>query len=124
MFSKLMVYDTDPRPPAPKEGDLFKVIQIHGTRFEIRYGFYEDRDRYAQNAQPIEIYPNFAKHPQYTEKGIPFATEMQTPCEYYEGIQDENSVCGDCAHYRPCEEFLGLCTYPKKLRILGGHQNE
>ena len=49
----------------PKEGDLFKIIQIHGKTFEIRYGFYEERDRLGRFAEPIEIYPDFIKETIY-----------------------------------------------------------
>ncbi|MBQ3067338.1 MAG: hypothetical protein IJD18_04835 [Clostridia bacterium] len=67
----------------PKEGDLYKVIVAHGKQFEIYYGFYEEIDRQNPLAEPMEIYPNFAKHPQYTRDGFAFATAMQTPCKHF-----------------------------------------
>lgn len=97
-------------PPVPKEGDLFKVIRVHGATFEIKYGFYEERDRHTRFAEPMAIYPNFTAKPQYTDDGIPFATSMQIPCENFKGRKDEDSTCGDCAYYQHCEELIGICT--------------
>lgn len=94
----------------PKEGDLFKVISAYGKSFEIRYGFYEESDRYTRYAEPVEIYPNFITHPQYTDDGDPFVTEMQASCQYFDGRKDENSVCGDCTFYKGCEELIGICN--------------
>ena len=96
----------------PKEGELFKVIALHGRTFEIRYGFYEECDRLNRFAEPIEIYPDFLKHPQYTDEGIPFVTAIQTPCSHFTGKKDENSSCEECAYYQNGDELLGLCTCP------------
>lgn len=97
----------------PREGDLFKVIHSYGRTFEIRYGFYEQRDRNSFHAEPVEIYPNFIDHPLYTDEGIPFTTAIQIPCEHFRGNKDENSCCEDCAFYQPAEELLGLCSCPE-----------
>lgn len=110
MFTKLFEGKAEPPTPVPKEGDLFKVITCYGVTFEIRYGYYEERDRYAKFAEPIAIYPDFTKAPRYTEDGIPFATAMQLPCESFRGEQDENSTCEDCFYYQKSEELLGICT--------------
>ena len=109
MFTKLLGLDSEPHTVKLKEGDLFKVIVLYGKSFEIRYGFYEECDRYTQHAEPVEIYPNFKVNPQYTDDGIPFVTAMQNPCNHFEGKLDENSVCGDCAFYRHGDELLGIC---------------
>ncbi len=96
-------------PKEPKEGALFKVITAYGKTFEIRYGYYEESDRYAQRAEPMEIYPNFIDDPQFTDEGIPFATAMQVTCEHYQGKVYEDSVCDNCIFYKPCDELLGVC---------------
>ena len=96
----------------PKEGDLYKVIVAHGKQFEIYYGFYEEIDRQNPLAEPMEIYPNFAKHPQYTRDGFAFATAMQTPCKHFllgRGQDDVDNTCMHCQHYTACEELLGVC---------------
>ena len=105
--------------PVPKEGDLYKIIRLYGKTFEIRYGFYEECDRYTQFAEPMEIYPNFIKEPQYTDEGIPFATAIQIPCENFSGEMDENSTCEECSFYQSCEELLGICTCPRLKISLG-----
>ncbi len=96
----------------PKEGELFKVIQLHGKTFEIRYGFYEECDRNNHFAEPVEIYPDFIKHPQYTDEGYPFVTAIQSPCQHFRGEKNENSTCEECAHYSHCEELLAICRCP------------
>lgn len=100
----------------PKEGELFKIIELHGRIFEIRYGFYEESDRHNRFAEPVEIYPDFIKHPQYTDEGIPFITAIQTPCPYFRGSRDENSTCEECAYYQHCEELLALCGCPQNRK--------
>ncbi len=122
MFTTLLEQDTYQRPPTPKEGDLFKIIELGGKSFEIRYGFYEERDRHTQYAEPIPIYPNFEKESQYTDDGIPFVTAMQSPCSCFSGKKDENSVCEDCSYYRRGDELLGTCTCPKKQIDSGGNR--
>ena len=105
-------FDKKRGPALSKEGELYKVIRLCGSTFELRYGFYEEGDRCAPHAEPVEIYPDFVKNPQYTDDGVPFVTQMQLPCEYFDGKQDENSGCGDCAYYRHGDELLGTCGNP------------
>ena len=108
-----IINNTVENPNVPKEGDLFKVIESHGRTFEIRYGFYEECDRLHRFAEPMEIYPDFIKEPQYTDSGIPFVTAIQDPCEYFNGKKDENSTCDECSYYVQCEDLLGICTCPE-----------
>lgn len=100
----------------PREGDLYKIIELQGRIFEIRYGFYEESDRYSQYAEPMEIYPDFIKEPQYTDEGIPFVTAFQSPCDYFRGTLNENSTCEECGSYRHGEELIGLCHCPLKRK--------
>ena len=102
--------------PKPKEGELYKVFQLYGKTFEIRYGFYEECDRLNHYAEPVEIYPDFTKHPQYTDEGLPFVTAIQSPCEHFFGRKNENSTCEDCAHYHHCEELLAICRCPRNRK--------
>ena len=103
-------------PTAPKEGELFKIIELHGRTFEIRYGFYEETDRHNRYAEPVEIYPDFVKQPEYTDEGYPFITAIQSPCENFQGKKDENSTCEDCVHYQHCEELLAICSCPNNRK--------
>jgi hypothetical protein len=70
---------------APKEGDLYKVVVTFGKSFELRYGFYEERDRQSPLCEPAIIYPDFIKEPLYTENGEPFVTMIQDACVHYKG---------------------------------------
>ena len=107
-------WETVTDPQCPKEGELFKEIHAYGKVFEIRYGYYEERDRYTRYPEPIPLYPDFLQHPCYTDNGTPFATEIQDVCENFLGNRDANSVCGDCSYYRQREELLGTCTHPNR----------
>lgn len=104
---------TEPLYCVPGEGDLFKIIHCFGQVFEIRYGYYEESDRHHPYAEPMEIYPDFIKQPQYTEEGIPFVTAIQNPCPHFMGKRDENTTCEECFFYRHCEELLGVCVCPE-----------
>lgn len=109
MFDKLLGISPS-MGDAPKENDVYKVIEIHGKRFEIRYGYYEDIDR---EYEPVPIYPDFIKEPIYSDDGAPFAVAWQDVCEHYKAKREERTVddtCSDCIHYEKCEELLGICT--------------
>ena len=124
MLTKLFEITKEPQPPTPKEGDLFKVIEYMGQRFEIRYGYYEEKDR---KFESMPIYPNFIQNPLYTDDGSPFVTAMQRPCKHFKGKKDENSTCEECFYYQKCEELLGICTYSKNKKPAGnesGNANE
>lgn len=119
MLATVFGLNPEKKRDIPKEGELFKIIQLFGKTFEIRYGFYEECDRHTQYAEPIAIYPNFEKEPQYTDDGTPFVTAMQSPCACFSGKMDENSVCGDCSYYRRGDELLGTCACPKNKKDVG-----
>lgn len=112
-FSQTIAERENPRV-VPKEGDLFKVITAYGKSFELRYGYYDEKDRYSKYNEPVEIYPNFLEDPVYTDKGIPFATAMQDRCENFK-LKDKNNddgednTCFHCLYYEKCEELLGIC---------------
>ena len=92
-----------------KEGDLYKSVTVFGRTFELRYGYYEEYERQSKYNEPTPIYPNFITCPLYTEDGIPFVTEMQEACEWYQGNPDY-TICYKCRHFVKGEELFGLCT--------------
>ena len=98
-----------PREPEHKEGDLYKIITVHGRKFEIYYGYYEESDRYSKYPDPIEVFPDFIKNPVYTDDGIPFVSAIQDTCKYYEKIKDTTDKCADCVHFDQAEELIGIC---------------
>ena len=69
----------------PKEGDLFKVINLHGHTFQLYYGYYENCDRDNPAVDPMPIYPDFVAEPRFTSEGFAFVTKMQDPCKHYFG---------------------------------------
>ena len=117
MFTK----NSDVKMPAEetvcKEGELYKTITAFGKTFEIYYGYYEEKDRYSQYNEPMEIYPNFINEPVYTDEGMPFATAMQKQCEHFKGEPDEDNTCYQCAYFEKCEELLGVCNCAENKKI-------
>ena len=115
MFTKLFGYDSNGNTPANKEGDLFKVIKLHGTTFEIRYGYYEDIDR---QYDPYEVYPDFIKEPMYTNDGYPFVTLMQSPCEHFDGHgKGVDHDCGSCIYMERGDELIAVCRCPQNKKL-------
>lgn len=96
------------QPIVPKEGDLYKEIIINGKTFRLLYGYYEDFERHSQYNEPIPIYPDFIKHPIYTDDGVPFVTAMQDVCREYDGKRKGDS-CSDCIYFQKSEDLFGLC---------------
>ncbi len=93
----------------PSEGDIYKILNLHGHIFEIRYGYYEDYERNNPFIEPIPIYPNFLDAPKYTEEGFPFVTKMQDACEHYQGEYEQEADCAECKYYSHCDELIGVC---------------
>ncbi len=113
-----MKHDADryPHPiQEPCEGDLYAVVNAYGRVFELRYGYYDDRDR---AGPPDVIYPDFTKEPIYTDTGEPLATRMQDACPRYEGKtrRFDDATCEDCRHFERGEAWFGLCRSPKNKR--------
>ena len=96
-----------------QDGELYKVVTVQGVNFELRYGYYEEFERGI--GEPIPIYPDFRKTPQYTKEGHPFVTQMQELCEYGESKFSEG-CCADCRYFLFGEELLGICTCPENRK--------
>lgn len=95
-----------------KEGDLYRVLEIGGASFEIRYGYYDEMDRLGKYNDPIPIYPNFLAEPQYDCDGYPFVTEMQDSCSHYNGVPSQD-FCRACSHFQGADDLIGICRCPK-----------
>ena len=89
-----------------RDGDLFKIINIYGKTFEIRYGYYEEFER--GRSEPIPIYPDFKANPQYTDDGKPFTTQMQEVCKNGSSKFKEG-FCVDCKFFQNAEDLIGVC---------------
>lgn len=94
-----------------KEGSLYKSIDLHGTNFKIKYGYYDDKDRHSKYNEPIPIFPDFIKNPMYTNKGQPFVTHMQDKCIHYIGDESADS-CYKCKHFVKGIDLIGICSCP------------
>ena len=92
------------------EGTLYKRLILHGQVFELRYGYYEDRDRNNPTLDPMPIYPDFLKHPQFTQEGFAFVTKMQDACPHYRGEAFLCKECAECAFFQPGEDLIGICV--------------
>lgn len=103
------------------EGDLYKILSVDGVKFEIKYGYYEERDRVSKYNDPIPIYPDFIKEPKYNEKGQPFVTEMQDVCEHFKGRLLVDICCG-CSHFKKGDDLIGVCLCEKKKRCRKGEK--
>ena len=117
MFRK--IFETAASPPGkhPREGDLYKKVTTFGQTFELRYGYYDEKDR--KWGEPVVLYPDFRKVPIYTQEGVPFVTMVQDACEYYTGRHPkaEDCVCADCQHFACGEEWFGICNCSENRRI-------
>lgn len=99
----------------PREGDVYATVEVFGKHFELRYGYYDDRDR----SGPADvIYPDFRREPLFTDTGEPFVTMMQDICDHYESDlpSTDDSTCADCKRFVRGEEFFGICSSPKTKR--------
>ena len=92
-----------------REGDLFKIINVSDHIFEIRYGYYDDAERYSRFNEPIPIYPDFISEPKYTSDGFYIVTQIQDKCEHYKSRQDLD-ICFKCKHFKEVEDLIGICT--------------
>ena len=115
-----MKYETDASQVecTPKEGDLYRVVVTFGKTFELRYGFYEERDRESPLCEPAIIYPDFIRDPMFTENGEPFVTMMQDACGHYKGNtkRTQDSTCAECIYFKQGEEWFGICACGKRRK--------
>lgn len=98
-----------------REGELYREIELHGKRFNIYYGYYDDKERKNPYNEPIPIFPDFIFSPEHTEDGYPFATAIQDTCESFEGEHNEDG-CHGCRHYEGGDDLIGICRCPKRKK--------
>lgn len=112
MFTLLLESDNKPHATPHTEGELYKVVTTFGKTFELRYGYYGDKDRSNPLCDPVILYPDFTVTPLYTDDGAPFVTMMQDACPHYTGAgaRTRDTACEECSHFRRGEEWFGICT--------------
>lgn len=123
MLRKLIALSTNDAGITHAEGELYKIINLHGRVFEIRYGYYEECDRQNPIVKPMPIYPDLIKEPIFTNDGFRFVTKMQDACRYYKGKEVIDKGCAECEHYRHGAELIGVCSHieNKNDNCQGGH---
>lgn len=97
----------------PKEGELYKIIDIGEHRFELRYGYNEEFER--RQECPVVIFPDLISEPRYTDDGYLIVTSVQEPCEHYSPIDGKQfeDWCADCKHYPGVHHEIGICRCEK-----------
>jgi len=92
----------------PKEGDLYKKLDVEGFTFELVYGYYDEHER--PHSPPVVIFPDLETDELYTKDGYRLVTEVQDSCEYFSpAIEDEEGWCGDCMYYSGDHKEIGIC---------------
>ncbi len=98
-----------PNSHLPREGDLYKKLQIGQSVFHIHYGYYSDQERAL--GEPIPILPDLLLSPTYTTEGHRITTHIQDACHHYrprESISNED-WCADCIHYLNPQDEISVC---------------
>ena len=101
-----------------QEGELYRVVTTFGKTFELRYGYYDERDRQNPLCAPAVIYPDFQQVPLYTDTGQPFVTVMQDAGNGFKGENEQtpDTTCAECQHFAQGEDWFGICNCLKKRR--------
>ena len=96
------------------DGELYRIVTTFGKTFELRYGFYGEKDRQNPLCEPAVIYPDFTIEPLYTEEGEPFVTMIQDACDKFNGHvkRTPDTTCADCGYFERGEEWFGVCRCP------------
>ena len=99
----------------PREGDLYKVIDVEKNTFKIYYGYYEENERC--KVEPLPVFTDLKENPVYTADGRPIVPAVQGPCEYSAPINKERSVegSGDCISYVVADKEIGICGCTERM---------
>jgi len=99
----------------PKEGMIYKIIDIGNHKFELRYGYNEDFER--EQGCPVVVFPNLKKDPKYTDEGFLIVTSLQEPCEHYKPLDSDQfeDWCADCVYYPNVHGEIGVCGCKKNI---------
>lgn len=124
MFTTLLGSNPMQKETEHKEGDLYRIVTSFGKTFELRYGYYGERDRQNPLCKPAVIYPDFIRDPLYTDEGAPFVTMMQDACVNYRGDNGRtpDTTCAECEYFKRGEEWFGICSCPKNKK--GNEENK
>lgn len=112
MFKKILDSTQQRDKRVPREGELYRTVTTFGKTFELRYGFYDDRDRLNPLCEPAVIYPDFFAYPMFTDGGHPFVTVMQDACDGFlaDTKRTADTTCAECKYFIEGEDWFGICT--------------
>ena len=119
MLTKIIESGTPQKNNAPpSEGEIYKNVETFGRRFELKYGYYDDKDRQSPLCEPTVIYPDFINQPIYTDNGEPFVTVMQDACRHYRGgaKRTADTTCSECKYFTQGEDWFGICICTKNRK--------
>ena len=118
MFRSLPEIKNENKESEHKDGELYRVVTTFGKTFELRYGYYDEKDRQSPLCVPVVIYPDFVKEPLCTDSGKPFVTMIQDACESYSGDtrRTPDTTCAECKHFERGEEWFGICNCPRNKK--------
>lgn len=107
-------------PAQPREGALHKRITVAGHTFELRYGYYQERERGL--CPPVVLFPDLAAQRVYSPEGYLLVTQVQDACEHYcATIAPPENWCGDCTYFSGEHPEIGICRCAQhKLPQIGG----
>ena len=94
----------------PREGELYRTLEIEGISLPIYYGYY-DREREHKILDPMPVFPNLSEAPLYTQRGYPLVNADQPVCEHFspKPAISEEGWCNDCIHLELYDPALGVC---------------
>lgn len=94
--------------PTPEEGEVYKKLTVGGHTFELRYGYYDERERNV--CPPVVIWPDLSDGSKRCPEGCHLVTQVQDPCEHYTPTDGrEDNWCGDCTYYTGEHREIGIC---------------
>ena len=108
----------------PREGQLYKAFTLEGHGFELKYGYYEDRER--ELCPPVVIFPDLVASPLYSSRGYPLVTQIQDPCRHFKPhTKAPEHWCGDCAYFTGEHREIGICSCDaNRITTEGGTEHE
>lgn len=107
-----------------EEKQLYKVCRAGGRCFPIYLEYYE------QLGESYPVYPNFTEHPEYTDKGRPFALSAQESCPHARPNAPGKPAPGDCGgcgwFHRGNTPYdpIGVCLCDARRREIKSEEEE
>lgn len=93
-----------------KEGDLYKIVEVAGKKFDIRYERLEDPDPEDPDALVPHLFL-FEENPEYTKDGFAFRNKFDSVCPYLKPKDHDfyNHECERCVYLSETVEYIGVC---------------